>query len=144
MVEKAQTFRNHRRTDPPFHLFIVPVAIISIIAVIIRLIRFPGLGNAWLLVVAAAATVAIFKIRLYALRVQDRLIRLEERLRLMSILPKPLGERIGELSDSQLIALRFASDAELPALVEQALLEKLDRTQIKRAVVNWRADYSRI
>jgi hypothetical protein len=95
-------------------------------------------------VVALAATVAVFKIRLYALRVQDRLIRLEERLRMMSLLSEPLRSRIGELTDGQYVGLRFASDSELPALVQRALDEKLSRKDIKKAVTKWRADYSRI
>jgi hypothetical protein len=95
-------------------------------------------------VIALAALVAVFKIRLYALRVQDRVIRLEERIRLVSVLPEPLRSRIGELTGAQLVALRFASDAELPSLVERALQEKLSRADIKKAVVNWRPDYSRI
>lgn len=144
MAETPQTFANHRRNDPPFHFFVIPVAVISVIAAIVQLVRFPGLGNAWWLVVAIAATVATFKIRLYALRVQDRVIRLEERLRLMSVLPEPLRSRIGELSGRQLIGLRFASDAELAALVEQTLQKKLGLPEIKKTIVNWRADYSRI
>ncbi len=148
MAEKLQTeaqnFANHRRNDLPFHFFIVPVAIISVIAAIVQLVRFPSLASAWLLVVAIAATVAVFKIRLYALRVQDRVIRLEERLRLMSVLSEPLRSRVGELSGSQLIALRFAPDAELAGLVDQILQKKLERNEIKKAVVSWRADYSRI
>ncbi len=94
--------------------------------------------------IALAALVAVFKIRLYALRVQDRVIRLEERIRLTSVLSEPLRSRIGELTGAQLVALRFASDTELPSLVERALQEKLSRADIKKAVVNWRPDYSRI
>ncbi len=148
MAEKTQTdaqnFANHKRNDPPFHFFMVPVAIISVIAAIVQLVRFPSLASVWLLVVAIAATVAVFKIRLYASRVQDRVIRLEERLRLVSVLPEPLRSRIGELSGSQLIALRFAPDVELASLVDQILQKKLERNEIKKAVVSWRADYSRI
>jgi len=148
MAEKpqaeAQNFSNHKRNDPPFHFFMVPVAIISVIAAIVQLVRFPSLASVWLLVVAIAATVAVFKIRLYASRVQDRVIRLEERLRLVSVLPEPLRSRIGELSGSQLIALRFAPDVELASLVDQILQKKLERNEIKKAVVSWRADYSRI
>ena len=94
--------------------------------------------------IALAALVAVFKIRLYALRVQDRVIRLEERIRLASVLSEPLRSRIGGLTGAQLVALRFASDTELPSLVERALQEKLSRADIKKAVVNWRPDYSRI
>jgi hypothetical protein len=144
MSEIPQSFANHARTDPPFHLFVLPVALISVIVAVVQLVRFPSLANGWLLVIAVAAVFAVFKVRLYALRVQDRVIRLEERLRLISVLPEALRSRIADLTGDQLIALRFASDTELAGLVERALQEKLDRTSIKKAIVNWRPDYSRI
>ncbi len=144
MAEKPQNFAHHARFDPPFHYFVVPVFLLNVILAIIHVVRFPGGISAWVLVLSIAALIAVFKIRLYALRVQDRLIRLEERLRLLSILPEPLRSRIAELGVDQLIGLRFASDAELPALVSRALSEKLDRTGVKKAVVSWRPDYWRV
>jgi hypothetical protein len=83
-------------------------------------------------------------VRLYALKVQDRVIRLEERLRLTQILQEPLRSRIPELTVDQLCGLRFASDAELPKLVERTLNEKLKRADIKKAIQNWRPDYWRV
>ncbi len=144
MADKPQSFAHHLRFDPPFHFFVVPVTLINLIVAIVHLVRFPGVLSAWVLVLSLAAVVAVFKIRLNALRVQDRLIRLEERLRLMTVLPEPLRSRIPELSVDQLIGLRFASDAELPGLVNRAFNEKLNRTAIKKAVVNWRADLWRV
>ncbi len=139
-----QNLSNHTRFDPPFHFFILPVFAITLIAAIVCLARRPGLHSAWLLVVVIAAIAAIFKIRLYALKVQDRVIRLEERLRLASLLDAALRPRIAEFTESQLVALRFASDAELPALAARALNEKLPAPEIKKAVQHWRPDYWRV
>lgn len=144
MDQQAQNLSNHVKYDPSYHFFLLPVMTINIIMAIIHLVRFPRFSSVWLLILALAAMVVIGRIRVYALRVQDRVIRLEERLRLMSLLPEPLRARIGELSDRQLIGLRFASDQELPALVQRALDEKLSLADIKKSVVTWRPDYSRI
>jgi hypothetical protein len=145
MPEKMpQTLTNHTRLDPPFHMFVIPVAGISLLVAIWYLIQNPGFYSAWLVVVAAAAIVLALKIRLYALKAQDRVIRLEERLRLASLLPQSLCSRIGELSESQLIALRFASDAELPGLADKTLSGKLSGAEIKKAIATWRPDYWRI
>jgi len=145
MADRApQNFSNHTRFDPPFHFFILPVFAITLIMTIVHLVRRPGLHSAWLVIVMIAALAAIFKIRLNALKVQDRIIRLEERLRLASLLDPALRPRIPELTESQLIALRFASDAELPALAARALNEKLARAEIKKAIQHWRPDYWRV
>jgi len=145
MAERSpQNLSNHSRFDPPFHFFIMPVFAITLIASIVHLVRRPGLHSAWLVVVMLAALAAIFKIRLYALKVQDRVIRLEERLRFASLLDPALRPRIPEFTESQLIALRFASDAELPALAARALNEKLAAVDIKKAVQQWRPDYWRV
>jgi uncharacterized membrane protein YdbT with pleckstrin-like domain len=139
-----QNYANHGRIDPPFHYFLLPVAAISIIAAIVNLVRFPGFGSAWLVVVSVAVLVALFKVRLYSLKVQDRVIRLEERFRLQQILTEPLRSRVPELTTGQLVALRFASDAELPSLVTRALGEKLSKDDLKKAVTVWRPDFFRV
>ncbi len=143
-MEQKQSFATHVKYDPPFHFFLIPVFLINIIVVGYSLFRFPSLGGAWLLVLSLALLVMVSRMRGYATRLQDRVIRLEERLRLAALLQEPLRSRIGELSESQLIGLRFASDQELPALVERTLDEKLDRTQIKKAITDWRPDSSRV
>jgi hypothetical protein len=145
MAEKVpQSLANHGRFDPAFHFFILPVFALTAIVAIVQLVRYPSLMAAWLVVFAVAAAVAVTKIRTYALKVQDRIIRLEERLRLAILVDKPLRARIIELSESQMVALRFASDAELPALAARALSEKLSNAGIKKAIVQWRPDYWRV
>jgi len=144
MDKRPQTLANHAKVDPPFHFFLIPVLLINVIVFGIQLFRFPGWVSAWLFVVSLALVVLMGRVRSYATHLQDRVIRLEERLRLNSVLSEPLRSRVGELTESQLVGLRFASDAELPALVQRALDEKLSRADIKKAVTNWRPDYSRV
>jgi len=140
----TQNYSNYTRYDPLFHFFILPVFAISLLATIFHLVRRPGIHSAWLVVVMIATLVAILKVRLYPLKVQDRVIRLEERLRLMTLLDPALRPRISEFTESQLIALRFASDAELPTLAARALNEKLAAADIKKAIQQWRPDYWRL
>jgi len=143
-AEKAQTYANHVRLDPLFHLFLLPVAGINVLASIWNVIRNPSLGSGWFVVLALAGAVAVTKIRLYPLKAQDRVIRLEERLRLAQLLPDRLRARIGELTEAQLVALRFACDAEVPALVEKALAGNMAQKDIKLAIATWRPDYFRV
>src|SRR5258708_31914480 len=125
--KKPQTFATHTRWDPLFHFFVLPVFFLLAIAGIVHFIWRPGLHSGLMFLVAVALAIAVTKIRLYALRVQDRVIRLEERLRLASLLSEPLRSRIPELTVSQLVALRFASDGEVAKLVERALAGKRSR-----------------
>ena len=141
---KLQTYSTHTRLDPLFHYILSPVLFITLIAAIAHLVRHPNFWSAWFVVLALAWIVMAVKLRTYALKVQDRVIRLEERLRLVLVLPEPLSARIGELSERQLIGLRFASDAELPSLVERTLRENLSAKQIKQAIQNWRPDHFRV
>jgi len=144
MDKQPQSFTNHAKFDPPFHFFVLPILLANVIAAGYHLFRFPGWGSAWFLVLSLALLALAGRTRAFATRLQDRVIRLEERLRLAAILAEPLRSRIGELTDTQLVGLRFAGDAELPALVQRALDEKLSRKDIKKAIVNWRPDYSRV
>jgi hypothetical protein len=143
----AQSYGHHTRWDPAFHFFVLPVFAITVIVAIVHFclhIHHHPVHGALLILLALAALVAITKIRLNALKVQDRVIRLEERLRLAGILPDSLRARIPELTGSQLIALRFASDAEVPALVQRALTEKLSANEIKKSIKDWRPDNFRV
>lgn len=142
--DTPQSFANHSRIDPLFHLFVLPVFAITLVAAIVYLVKQPGWHSAWMLVFLCALSVAVVKIRLYPLKVQDRVIRLEERLRLATLVDPALRARIGEFTESQLVALRFASDAELPALAARTLNEKLPAKEIKKAIQQWRPDNWRV
>ena len=142
--KKPQTYANHTRRDPLFHFFALPVFLLLALAGMVHFIWRPGLHSGLMFVVGVALAVVVAKTRVYSLRVQDRVIRLEEQLRLASLLPEPLRSRIPELTPGQLVGLRFASDAELPGLVERALSEKLSKEDIKKAIQNWRPDYLRV
>ena len=140
-----QSFANHTKFVPVFHFFAVPVFVINFVWSLFRL-RTLGFSFAGIFgVIFAAALVAlVFEARLFALAVQDRVIRLEERLRCERLLPADLKPRIGEFAAGQLVALRFASDAELPALARKVLEEKLtERKAIKQLIKNWKPDYLR-
>ncbi len=142
---EEQNFANHGKIVPVFHLFVLPVFVANFIWSLFRLghlgISFAGIFGVLL---AAALVVLVFEARLFALAVQDRVIRLEERLRYERVLPADLQARCGELTIHQIVALRFASDAELPVLTRKVLDEKLQkRKAIKRLVKNWRPDYQR-
>lgn len=142
--KKPQTFANHTRLDPLYHLLVLPIFAIAVMVGIVHFLWHPSLHTALLFVLSVAAAIAVLKLRLYPLRVQDRVICLEERLRLSSLLSEPLRPRIPELTEAQLIALRFASDAELPKLAERAISEKLSPADIKKAIQTWRPDYWRV
>ncbi len=140
----SQNLSNHVRYDPWFHFFLLPVYLISFIASIVMLATHRNLHMLWLVVFVFALVVTNFKTRLYALKVQDRVIRLEERIRLAALLPDSLRAQIPKLTEKQLVALRFASDEELPALAQRALSENLEPADIKKAIRNWRPDSWRV
>jgi len=149
--KQPQSLANHTRFDPLFHFFLAPVFALGLVMSLIHFFAHLGEGefrdhlhSGLIVLLAVALLLWLFKTRLYALRVQDRVIRLEERLRLMQLLPERLRVRIPEFTESQLCGLRFASDAELTALAERALNEKLSRKDIKKSVQNWRPDYWRV
>jgi hypothetical protein len=147
MADSPQSYAHHTRWDPPFHFFILPVFLAAFIVAIVHLVmhfNHHPFHGALLVVLALAALLAVFKIRLNALKVQDRVIRLEERLRLAALLPEPLRSRIPELTVGQLVALRFASDGELPGLVQKTLNEKLSKDDIKKSIQKWRTDDWRV
>ena len=145
MADQTQTFASHRRWIPLWHFFALPVLIINVFVVAVAYVRDPRLINAWSVIVAIALAIGIFISRSMPLRAQDRIIRLEERARLERVLPSDLRGRVGELSPSQLIAIRFAADDEVPELTRRTLNGELkSQGDIKRAIRNWRADTLRV
>jgi hypothetical protein len=140
-----QTMANHARLHPPFHFFVLPGSALALILAIINVVRHYDLLSAWTLVLMAAVlAMAGLLTRVSALKAQDRVIRLEERLRMAALLNEPLKSRIAELSEPQLIAIRFCSDAELPGLVDKSLKNNLSSKDIKKSIVSWRADTFRV
>src|ERR1043165_2979034 len=145
MAETAQNYENHTRWHPPFHFFLAPLLLLNFIFAAVQLYRFRDLDHVWLLLLAVGLIVLGSLARTNALRVQDRLIRLEEHLRFQQVLPQPLAQSAGGLTLSQVLALRFASDVELPGLVQQVIDGNLKKgDEIKRAVKDWRADDLRV
>ena len=140
-----QTFANHVRWVPGFHYFVMPVIVLNFGWSIYRW-KIAGFSlDAFISVLTAAALMMLmFYARLFALKVQDRVIRLEERLRLEKLLPADLKPRIEEFTGGQLVAMRFACDAELPALARKVLTDNIRSGRaIKQMVQTWRADYLR-
>jgi hypothetical protein len=140
MAQDPQSFKNHTKWDPPFHFFLAPLSLIILIWTIVILVRNPDWENAAHVLVALWAVVAVTKIRVYALKVQDRVIRLEERLRLKELAPASFQARIDDLTVDQLVGLRFASNGEVVDLAQKALAGNWNRKQIKEAIKNWRPD----
>jgi hypothetical protein len=141
---EAQSYASHRRYDPLYHFVLFGILVVNLLVRGYFLYRNPGLRPAWEIVMAIALVILALKARTFPLRAQDRVIRLEERLRLQTLLAEPLRARIPELREGQLIALRFAPDAELPGLVEQALAERLGGEEIKKRIKVWRPDNFRV
>jgi hypothetical protein len=140
-----QNFSNHAKRVPGFVFFVLPVLTLnfgwSIYAW--KEAHFSAGGLVNMLLAAALIRLALYA-RTFALRVQDRVIRLEERLRYERVLPQDLRPRIADFTVNQVVSLRFASDEELPVLARKVFEEKLDdRKAIKKLVQNWRADFLR-
>jgi len=145
MAQKTpQTFENHARVLPAYHYVAFPLFAISFFFTLYQVVT----DFSWAKLVAFGLAVALillfFVARVMALSVQDRVIRLEEQLRMRALLPADLQPRISEFTVKQLVALRFAGDEELPGLARKVLDEKIqDQKAIKKMVRNWRADYQR-
>lgn len=143
-MSQDQNFENHARFYPLFHFVVAPIFLLNIVWSIVRVIRHISFDTVVSLLVAVALFLLALTARIMALTVQDRLIRLEMRLRLQELLPLDLRARIPDFTVDQLISLRFAGDAELPALAQRVLDEKLtSRNGIKKMIRDWQPDLLR-
>jgi hypothetical protein len=142
--QSPQTFENHGRLVPAYHFVAFPLLAINLFFALYQAVTAFSWANLVAFGLAVGLILLFFLARMMALTVQDRVIRLEETLRLRALLPTDLQPRIGEFTVKQLVALRFASDTELPELARQVLAGKIeDQKAIKRMVRAWRADYQR-
>ncbi len=141
---ETQNLKHHARFDPIFHYFLTWISLASLVIAIVYAIQHPGFYSAWIVVVAIAGFFVLLRLRTYPLKVQDRIIRLEERLRLQALAPAEWHPQIYRLTEDQLIALRFASDEEVVQLAKQALDQNLNRKQIKERIQSWRPDHWRV
>lgn len=143
-MSQPQTYANHRRFDPLFHFVLLPFFLVTAGAAIRHLYKAPSLYDAWVMLVAIALVLLTLLVRGYALKVQDRVIRLEERLRMERLLPEELRASIPELTVRQCVGLRFAADGELVDRVREALAEGLNDEAIKKRIQTWRPDTNRV
>ena len=143
-MPQTQTYKNHTRFFPPFHFFVMPVLLINFLNSIRHVWNRPMRDTWFELLVAFTLVMLALTSRVQAVAVQDRVIRLEMQLRLRGLLPADLQGRIGELTRQQLVALRFAGDAELPGLVRDVLAGKLSTQKaIKEQIKDWQGDFLR-
>ncbi len=143
-MSETQNFQHHARFFPPFHFVVMPILLANLVWCIYRVVRGFSAGSVISLLVAVALIFLAFSARVMALRVQDRVIRLEMQVRMQQMLPADLRPRIREFSVSQLVALRFAGDGELQDLARKVLEDKItDRKAIKQLVRDWQPDFQR-
>ncbi|HEY2466630.1 MAG TPA: DUF6526 family protein [Terracidiphilus sp.] len=142
-MSKTQSLKNHARFDP-YQFLLFGIYLLNLAYAGVHLYRQPTISSAWYLVLSILVVVPIVKLRTNPLKVQDRVIRLEERLRLQALAPQEWHAQIYRLSEQQLIALRFAGDDEVVELAKLALERNLDRKEIKEQIRSWRADNWRV
>lgn len=139
-----QSFQNHARFDPQFHFVLLAVLVANLVIAISYFVYHMSYFSMWIVILSIAGFLAAFKLRNYPLKVQDRVIRLEERIRLQALAPTEWHSQIYRLTEDQLIGLRFASDDEVVELAKQALEHNLNRKQIKERIKTWRPDDWRV
>jgi hypothetical protein len=137
----SQTFENHTRLVPAWHFVAAPIFLLNFGFAISQIVKVQSFATVVELLLSIALLILWAFARVFALTVQDRLIRLEMRLKLAALLPAEMRSRIPEFTVAQLVSLRFASDEELPALARKVLDEKInDRKAIKKMIKNWQPD----
>ena len=145
MANQGQNFSNHTRMVPPFHYVALPILLVNFVSAVRGL--FDGItfdASLDVLVAVALIIVALFA-RVFALKAQDRVIRLEMRLRMRELLPEDRQGRINDFTPTQMVSLRFAGDAELPELARKVLDENITKTtSIKKMITDWQGDYFRV
>jgi Family of unknown function (DUF6526) len=141
---KLQDLRNHARFDPPYHMVLFAVLLVNLAIAITYTVTHFSVFSGWLTIMSIAVFIPFAKLRTYPLKVQDRVIRLEERIRLQALAPAEWHAQIYRLTEDQLIGLRFAADEEVVELAKQALEGNLSRKQIKERIKDWRPDEWRI
>lgn len=145
MANQGQNFSNHTRVVPPFHYVALPILLVNFVSAVVEL--FNGItfdASLHVLVAVALIIVALFA-RVFALKAQDRVIRLEMRLRMRELLPEDRQGRINDFTPTQMVSLRFAGDAELPELARKVLDENITKsTSIKKMITDWQGDYFRV
>lgn len=144
-MPNTQNFQNHTRWYPLVHFVIMPLLLLNLIFQAVRLWQDHNIDRVWNIVLAFVLILITLAARLQALRAQDRVIRLEERLRFKELLSPELAGKAMNLKTSEMIALRFASDEELPELTSRVVAGEFASTkEIKQAIKNWRGDYLRV
>ena len=140
-----QSFANHTRWHPPFHFFVLPVMLINFVWAIVDFFKAPGWNSGWWVVVSLALAMLTVYVRTYSLKVQDRIIRLEENVRYQQLLSPAVLPKTAALTVGQIVALRFADDSQLEELVAQAIAGKFAKPrEIKQAIKTWRTDTFRV
>ncbi len=144
-MSETQTYQNHTRWYPLVHFVIFPILVVNLVWAIVCVVMEFDWFRAQYLLLSIAVVLLAFAARLQALKAQDRVIRLEEHMRYHEVLSADLAKRAQSLRAGQMIALRFASDEELPQLVERTLNGEFAKGKdIKQAIKNWRADHFRV
>jgi hypothetical protein len=144
-MPQDQTYATHRKFVPLYHFVLSPMLLLNFGYAIWCIVKDFGFDRIVYLTTAVALILMYLFLRIFATRAQDRVIRLEERLRFQRILPDALKPRIEEFTSSQMVGLRFASDAEVPDLARRVLDENIRNPEaIKKLIKDWRGDYDRV